>query len=103
MIAGGYSVFARPSDEEIFPPRARLMADRDSILMTLSQRDRQLVSLVAAGSTNSRIARMMHISEGSVKLYLARIMEKLKISNRVQLAVIAAEVGLITFEDLESA
>lgn len=101
MIAGGYSVFAQPSDEEIFPPRARLMADRNYIFKSLSQRDRQLISLVAAGNTNSRIARVMHISEGTVKLYLARIMEKLKIANRIQLAVIAAEVGLITFEDLE--
>lgn len=103
MIAGGYSLFAQPSDEAIFPPRFRLISDRESILDCLSARDRQLISLVASGCTNSRIAKIMHISEGSVKLYLARIMEKWKISNRVQLAVIAAEVGLITFDDLESA
>lgn len=102
MIAEGYSLFAQPSDDEIFPPRSRLLTNRHAVLESLGPRDCQLVALVAAGNTNSRIARSMHISEGSVKLYLARIMEKLQIANRVQLAVIAAEAGIISFADLES-
>lgn len=102
MIAGGYSLFAQPSDEAVFPPRSRLVTNRNTVIESLSDRDRLLVSLVASGNTNSKIARTMHISEGSVKLYLARIMEKLNVSNRVQLAVIAAEAGLITFDDIES-
>lgn len=102
MIAEGYSLFAQPSDDEIFPPRSRLLTNHHTVLESLDPRDRKLVALVAAGNTNSRVAKSIHISEGSVKLYLARIMEKLQIANRVQLAVIAAEAGLISFADLES-
>ena len=67
----------------------------------MADRDCGLVRLVAAGLTNAQISRMAHISEGSVKLHLARVMDGLNVSNRVQLAVIAAESGLVTSADLK--
>jgi DNA-binding NarL/FixJ family response regulator len=51
----------------------------------LSQRQQQLVSLVAEGLSNREIAGRMHLSEHTVKNYLFRIFEKLGISNRVEL------------------
>jgi DNA-binding NarL/FixJ family response regulator len=51
----------------------------------LSQRQQQLVSLVAEGLSNREIAVRMHLSEHTVKNYLFRIFEKLGISNRVEL------------------
>jgi DNA-binding NarL/FixJ family response regulator len=51
----------------------------------LSQRQQQLVSLVAEGLSNREIAERMHLSEHTVKNYLFRIFEKLGISNRVEL------------------
>jgi len=51
----------------------------------LSQRQQQLVSLVAEGLSNREIAARMHLSEHTVKNYLFRIFEKLGISNRVEL------------------
>ncbi|WP_255474760.1 response regulator transcription factor [Glutamicibacter sp. JC586] len=62
-------------------------------------RDCGLVRLVVAGLTNAQISRMAHISEGSVKLHLTRVMDGLNVPNRVQLAVIAAESGLVTSAD----
>ncbi|MGP9487615.1 response regulator transcription factor [Glutamicibacter sp. AOP5-A2-7] len=69
----------------------------------MSRTLRQLVRGVASGMTNIQISRSTHISEGSVKLHLARIMDEFGVSNRVQLAVIAAETGLITSADLLTA
>ena len=51
----------------------------------LSQRQQQLVSLVAEGLSNREIAVCMQLSEHTVKNYLFRIFEKLGISNRVEL------------------
>ncbi|MFJ2619390.1 LuxR C-terminal-related transcriptional regulator [Glutamicibacter sp. NPDC087344] len=103
MVASGYQLFAPPSDGWEYPVRYEKRTENQSIVRALSDRDRQLVSLVAAGLTNVQISRAIHISEGSVKLYLARIMDDLSVTNRVQLAVIAAESGLVTSDDLQIA
>ncbi|MGX1749748.1 response regulator transcription factor [Glutamicibacter protophormiae] len=103
MVAAGYQLFAPPTDGWEYPVRMEKRTENQTIIRSLSGRDRQLVSLVAAGLTNIQISRAIHISEGSVKLYLARIMDELSVTNRVQLAVIAAETGLITSADLQIA
>lgn len=103
MVAGGYQLFAPPTEGWEYPVRLERRTHNQKIVRSFSARDRQLISLVAAGLTNVQISRAIHISEGSVKLYLARIMDELSVVNRVQLAVIAAETGLITSADLQIA
>lgn len=103
MVAAGYQLFAPPSDGWDFRLRSEKNFEDQAIIQKLGTRDRRLVTLVAGGLTNSHIARSMHLSEGSVKLHLARIMDVLSVSNRVQLAVIAAETGLVTSADLKTA
>ncbi len=61
---------------------------------TLSPRERQVLQLVARGYTNAEIARALVISENTVKTHLRRIMEKLGVHNRAQLAALAAQYGL---------
>ena len=60
----------------------------------LTQRERKLVMLVARGLRNRDIAAELGITEGTVKVYLHAIFEKLGVANRTELAVRAAEVGL---------
>lgn len=103
MLAAGYQLFAQPLDGWESTAKIVRRSGQQSVLRKLSERDRSLVRLVAAGLTNSQIARIAHISEGSVKLHLARIMEELEVSNRVQLAVIATESGLVSSADLQIA
>ena len=103
MLAAGYQLFAQPSDGWESTAKIVRRSGQQSVVRKLSERDRSLVRLVAAGLTNSQIARIAHISEGSVKLHLARIMEELDVTNRVQLAVIATESGLVSSADLQIA
>ncbi|WP_404286771.1 response regulator transcription factor [Glutamicibacter arilaitensis] len=103
MVAAGYQLFAQPSDGWEKPMRYAKRSQNQSIVSDLSDRDKQLMRGVASGMTNVQISRSSHISEGSVKLHLARIMDELEVSNRVQLAVIASETGLITSADLRTA
>ncbi len=62
----------------------------------LSPREREVLRLVAKGYTNAEIARALVISENTVKTHLRRMMEKLGVTNRAQLAALAVRCGLVT-------
>jgi two-component system nitrate/nitrite response regulator NarP len=53
-----------------------------------------LVVLVAKGLRNREIAAQLGITEGTVKVYLNAIFDKLGVVNRTELAIRAAEEGL---------
>jgi DNA-binding NarL/FixJ family response regulator len=61
-----------------------------------SARERQVLELVASGSTNQRIASQLHLSESTVKSHLASSFRKLGVSSRAEAAtaVLDSETGL---------
>lgn len=61
----------------------------------LSSREREIVRLVAAGLRNRAIADRLSISEGTVKVHMHNIYEKLDVNGRVELTNYARENGLI--------
>jgi DNA-binding NarL/FixJ family response regulator len=61
----------------------------------LTERERQVLIHVARGMGNARIARTMHLSEGSIKAYVSRLLTKLRCDNRVQAALIAHQAALV--------
>ncbi|HEX8968244.1 MAG TPA: response regulator transcription factor [Chloroflexota bacterium] len=61
---------------------------------SLTSREREVVRLVAAGFTNAEIARTLCITEHTAKGYLAQMLRKLELGNRVQLATFALQQGL---------
>ena len=63
---------------------------RDPI-RNLSPREKELASLVAQGMRNRTIAEELGLSEGTVKVYLNRIYEKLEIASRTELALAVAK------------
>jgi len=64
-------------------------------LSVLNPRELELVRLVAAGLRNKDIAEQLSIREGTVKMHLYSIFQKLKLGNRVELTVYAREKGLV--------
>jgi DNA-binding NarL/FixJ family response regulator len=60
----------------------------------LSQREREIVSLVAQGYKNREMAEKMYISEQTVKNHLHNIFDKLGVSDRLELALYAIHKGL---------
>ena len=60
----------------------------------LTQREAEILSLLAEGKSNKVIARNLGISDGTVKLHVKAILRKLNIHSRVEAAVIAVEHGL---------
>lgn len=63
---------------------------------SLSEREQEVLKLVAVGATNREIADKLVISENTVKVHLHNIMEKLHLRNRQHAAAYAIREGLIT-------
>jgi DNA-binding NarL/FixJ family response regulator len=53
----------------------------------LTRREGQLVSLVSQGMKNKEVATALNISEGTVKVYLSRLFQKLGVKDRFELAL----------------
>jgi DNA-binding NarL/FixJ family response regulator len=64
-------------------------------LEPLSNRERQVLGLLAQGRTNAEIARELLVSPGTVKNHVSRILPKLGAVDRTQAAARAVELGLI--------
>ena len=62
----------------------------------LSDREREILTLVARGHKNKEIAAITYVSETTVKSHLRRILEKLNVKNRAQAVAIAMEQGLLS-------
>ena len=62
----------------------------------LTPREREVLSLVAAGYPNKEIARTCAVSEETIKHHLTRMFDKVGASNRLELARMASHVGLLS-------
>ncbi|HUP03626.1 MAG TPA: response regulator transcription factor [Bryobacteraceae bacterium] len=76
----------------MMPPPTAPSRDRDR--SPLSQREREIVSLVAQGFKNKEMAEKMFISEQTVKNHLHNIFDKLGVSDRLELALYAIHNNL---------
>ncbi|MEV0156897.1 AAA family ATPase [Micromonospora sp. NPDC050686] len=61
----------------------------------LTSREREVLRLVAAGHSNSRIAEQLFISPKTASVHVSRIIAKLDVSNRVEAAALAHRLGLL--------
>ena len=71
--------------------RARQLASGSSRRIPLAPRERQLIGFVRKGLRNREIAEQLGVTEGTVKVYLHAIFEKLGVGNRTELAIRADE------------
>lgn len=62
----------------------------------LTEREREVLSLVARGLSNTELASTLHVSLPTVKTHVSRILTKLDARDRTQLVVIAYEAGLVS-------
>ena len=67
----------------------------DDLMPTLSERELEVLSLIAAGKENGEIADLLVISQHTVKNHVSGILAKLELENRIQAAVYAVRNGLV--------
>jgi DNA-binding NarL/FixJ family response regulator len=98
-VARGES-FLQPSVTAKVVNEFTRLADRsprreESLAEPLSERERQILRLLADGQTNKEIAETLVIAEGTVKNHITSILNKLGARDRTQAALKARELGLV--------
>jgi LuxR family maltose regulon positive regulatory protein len=96
--APGHEQFAQTildafsDSKDAVPAAARL----GGLVEPLSERELEVLKLVAKGSTNKEIARQLYIAPGTVKAHTASIYRKLDVANRTEAVAHARQLGLLS-------
>jgi DNA-binding NarL/FixJ family response regulator len=96
-VAAGEAVLAPSSTRRLLDRFAALApaSDPADVLAGLTERERTVFAALAAGRSNREIAGALHLSEGTVKIHVGRILAKLGLRDRVQAVVLAYESGIV--------
>ena len=80
--------------ERYIPPELALrMSERG--FSPLSERETEVLALIAKGRSNKEIASELHVTEGTVKLHVTNILSKLEVNARTEALVVAVQRGII--------
>ena len=106
VVAGGEALLSPGATRRLIaefvarPERRRI---EPSALAALTQREREVLALVAAGRSNDEIATELCITAATAKTHVSRAMAKLGARDRAQLVVVAYETGLVTASQADRA
>jgi DNA-binding NarL/FixJ family response regulator len=89
QVADGQRLLPLPSSDQTGPREQRNVANTENVLTVLTDRERQIMRLVSEGLSNKEIGRRLNIVDGTIKVHLHNIFQKLEISNRTVLAALA--------------
>lgn len=78
------------------PTAAQLAAREDPPLKPLSDREKEILQLIAKGISNSEAARMLNLSKATIRTHLEHIYRKLEVTNRVEAVTEGIRKGLIS-------
>ncbi|MBI5950831.1 MAG: response regulator transcription factor [Chloroflexi bacterium] len=79
---------------KLFTQVSKTPVEDTTVTASLSEREREVLSLLARGLSNADIAARLYLSEGTVRNYVSAIFVKLGVSDRTQAAVLALRYGL---------
>ena len=99
MVAAGEALLAPGVTRRLIEEFSRLggpRAPRRDRVGALTERETEVLSLIAQGLSNGEIAERLVVAEQTVKTHVGRILVKLGLRDRTQAAVFAYECGLVT-------
>lgn len=86
----GRRLFRREPRASEFTPNERAQAS-----LSITERERQVLQLLADGRSNKEIAARLGLSPNTVKTHVARLFEKLRVARRTEAVGLARELGLV--------
>jgi len=89
QVADGQRLLPLPSADPAVSREQGNIAIAENVLTVLTDRERQIMRLVSEGLSNKEIGRRLNIADGTIKVHLHHIFQKLEISNRTVLAALA--------------
>ena len=98
VVASGDSVVAPYLTRRLLDRFANQLVPTSGRTLTLgelTEREREVLLLLARGLSNAEIAEKMHLAEATVKTHVGRVLSKLNVRDRVQAVVLAYESGLV--------
>ena len=81
----------RQRSEKVSPPAVQ--PPSSEVLSNLTQREREIAKMVAAGDSNKIIARKLNITDRTVKAHLTTVFQKLNVRDRLQLALFVSKTS----------
>jgi DNA-binding NarL/FixJ family response regulator len=98
-VAAGDAVLSAPITRQLLDQVARRLpaavSQSSATLDTLTEREQQVLRMLASGLSNAEIAQALVISDATVKSHVSRLLGKLGLRDRVQAVIYAYETGLI--------
>jgi DNA-binding CsgD family transcriptional regulator len=82
-----YQVWARTHPGTVY--------ERAQTSLGITEREREVLKLLAEGRSNKEIARRLELSPNTVKTHVAHLFEKLRVVRRMEAIVLARELGLV--------
>jgi DNA-binding NarL/FixJ family response regulator len=96
VVAVGNSLFGPAATERLLtrfgPADPRPVQSLDG----LTEREREILRLLATGLSNSEIAQRLYLSETTVKTHVSSVLRKLHVRDRVQAVIAAFDAGLVS-------
>ena len=95
-VAAGTSLLAPAITKRLVERFAPLPSgESEKALRRLTERETEVLRLLAVGLSNDEIAGRLHLGVTTVKTHVARVLSKLQLRDRVQAVVFAYEAGLV--------
>lgn len=91
-----------PQAAERLMREVRMPEENEAAHEALTERETEILRLLAQGKANKEIAHELHISEMTVKTHVSRILSKLNMPSRTQAALYAVRSGLISLDETEN-
>jgi DNA-binding NarL/FixJ family response regulator len=97
-VAGGEALLSPSVTRRVIERMAREpgVKPKEERLEELTEREREVLELIAAGLTNAEIAERLVIEESTVKTHVKRVLMKLDVRDRVQAVIFAYENGVVS-------
>lgn len=95
VVAEGGSLFAATATRRLIEEFVSRRPRTATALPDLTERETEVLRLIAAGLSNAEIGQRIYVTENTVKTHVARILTKLAVRDRVQAVVLAYESGLV--------